>query len=153
MLETNLLPPRKPSPSAFFGSYPVFSKSLLSRSSSLCLSQTVFVKSMTLLAILVFPISKLSWRFGAGTRFLLFFRIQIPRDILEWLARQVSSHCVLISTWKLWREMGCRVLDVESAMPSCPLASFTAQNDVFLSWLPEWNSTPPLSPCSLDFLF
>lgn len=42
--------------------------------------------------------SKLSWRFGAGTRFLLLLRIQIPRGILEWLIRQASLRCGLIHT-------------------------------------------------------
>lgn len=144
-----IFPPRKRS-SGFFGSYPVFSKSLLSRSSSLCLSSWNQWHSWLFWS---FPISKHSWRFGAGTRFLLFFRIQIPRDILEWPARKVSSQCVLISTWKLWRERGCRVR--MWSQPCHPVLSLhlLLRTDVFLSWLPEWNSTPPLYPCSLDFLF
>ena len=122
-----IFPPRKRS-STFFGSYPVFSKSLLSRSSSLCLSQTVFVKSMTLLAILVFPDFK--------TQLEVWSRYQISTFLQDSDSQRHFGMAGKTSVFPLCSDIYLETLkgngmqgpDVESAMPSCPLASFTAQN-------------------------
>lgn len=63
-------------------------------------------------------ISKLSWRFRAGARFLLFFRSQ---GILG-PVRPESLRCGLICIWKVWRETECSTM-VPSQLSTCPSRS------------------------------
>lgn len=83
-------------------------------------------------------ISKVSWRFGAGARFLLFFKIQIPIGILEWLVGQASLQCGLMFIQKLSRETECSRMML-SQLYTCPHPSCHS--------LLQSAAFPSLTPC------